>query len=64
MKADKENDLRRLIHCHFGQGNLKNLIKVAKKMQEERKETLNELDAEYELGRIGMPPGYMKRRAA
>lgn len=62
MNFDKENDLRRLISCHFGHSSLKNLIKVAKKMQKEREELLDEQDAEYEMGRTGMPPGYMERR--
>lgn len=64
MSPEKEADIRRSIVIAFGKDlkSLKRAQKVLKKMVSEMEEHWDELDAEYEMGRGPMPPGYMKRR--
>jgi len=64
MKPHVEADYRRAIINAFGDkpSKLKKAMEVLQKMIPEMEEYYDELDAEYEMGRGPMPPGYIKRR--
>lgn len=61
----KTADCIQNVYCILGDNpslkDLKRLRKVLKQMIEEYTEVYEEMDAEYEMGRGAMPPGYYER---